>query len=437
MNPPPFPLPLSLSLPSLDCFFPLLSSSRSRPLMLLLSSRLALHCSSPSRPLILPSPSFSSFCSPFRMHTKVLHVSNPLVPSDDSSIREAASLLKDGQVVAFPTETVYGLGANALSSTAVSGIFRAKNRPADNPLIVHVPDIPSLSPLLPPNYSLPPAYTNLLERFWPGPLTILLPKSPTIPDLVTAGQPTIAVRCPSHPVAQALLRASSLPIAAPSANLSTRPSPTKADHVIHDLNGRIPLVLSGGSSDVGVESTVIDALRHPPLILRPGGISLQDIRKVPGFESTVQYGSIESGGPCPRMEDAPSTPGMKYKHYAPSASLSLLLPSPSLSPEARKSDLLHRLLLQISSLPSSARIGIIWAQEPLSLPSPPPLPIHTTTCLGQGDEPARRLFSTLRDMDHQNVSHILVEGMLDDDFPTAPAVMNRLRKAALHILPPP
>ena len=181
----------------------------------------------------------------------------------------ASQLLHDGQLVAFPTETVYGLGANALDAKAVLNIFAAKGRPADNPLIVHVYDRAQLTPLC----EVSPLAEKLMDAFWPGPLTLILPRKPAIPDEVAANLPTVAVRMPSHPVAAALLRACKLPIAAPSANRSGKPSPTTAHHVLVDMDGRIPLILDGGSCDVGVESTVLDVTSGAPCILRPGGIT--------------------------------------------------------------------------------------------------------------------------------------------------------------------
>ena len=192
-----------------------------------------------------------------------------LLSADDHSLLLAADLLRSGQLVAFPTETVYGLGADATNVKAVLSIFKAKGRPADNPLIVHIHDRIQLDSIcIVPDQALP-----LMDAFWPGPLTILFEKLPSVPDAVTAGLPTVAVRMPSHPVAAALLRSCGLPVAAPSANFSGRPSPTLASHVLDDMNGRIPLILDGGPCDVGVESTVLDLCHGVPTILRPGGIT--------------------------------------------------------------------------------------------------------------------------------------------------------------------
>lgn len=276
--------------------------------------------------------------------------------------------------VAFPTETVYGLGADATRSEAVRGIFAAKRRPADNPLIVHVASRAQLERLLAPT-RVPPIYGPLLDRFWPGPLTVLLPLPPppmpvspdsdargaatssgggggggTRPRLapeVSAGQLTFGVRMPASPLARLLIHAADRPLAAPSANASTRPSPTAATHVAADLGGRIAIVLDGGSCQVGVESTVVDGLGDgPPAVLRPGGIGIDELRRVPGWEGVVPA-YAEAGGhhhqsPSPSAAAAaaaapapgPRAPGMKYKHYSPRARVVLFEPQPGSDPEA-------------------------------------------------------------------------------------------------------
>ncbi|KXZ42995.1 hypothetical protein GPECTOR_108g190 [Gonium pectorale] len=238
-------------------------------------------------------------------------------------IARAAALLAAGEVVAIPTETVYGLAANALSASAVSKIYAAKNRPADNPLIVHVSSLAMLASLYPPGWSLPAIYTAAVAELWPGPLTILLPRSPLVPDAVTCGMPTMAVRMPAHPLALALIAACGFPLAAPSANSSGRPSPTLARHVLSDLDGRIPLVLDGGPCTCGLESTVLDGLRSPPAILRPGGVTAERLASYPGLSGLQVYRRdfVDAA-----LEAAPTTPGMKYRHYSPSAPVLLLDP---------------------------------------------------------------------------------------------------------------
>ena len=228
--------------------------------------------------------------------------------ANDDSIREGANLLRAGAIVAFPTETVYGLGADALNEAAVLSIFKAKERPCDNPLIVHVASAEDTNVLC---YVTDTAQ-QLMREFWPGPLTLLLKKKPIVPDIVTAGLDSVAVRMPNHPVANALIRISGMPIAAPSANRSGRPSPTTAQHVLIDLGGRIPMILDGGACAVGVESTVLDLTCSIPRVLRPGGITPEEIAGVLG--NTVVDDSVMR--PLYNGEAAPS-PGMRHKHYAP------------------------------------------------------------------------------------------------------------------------
>lgn len=246
------------------------------------------------------------------------------------ALREAAKLLRSSNIpVAFPTETVYGLGADATRSEAVRGIYRAKGRPLDNPLIIHICDLDMLRGLLSGKQTnghscgdfIPAIYKPLIDRFWPGPLTILLPNpehSLLAPE-VTAGLKTFGARMPDSPLALSLIKLSGVPIAAPSANASTKPSTTTAEHVLHDLNGRIELILDGGSCQVGVESTIVDGLCDPPVILRPGGISISSIRSCQGWSNVkIAYKDVlEANGAAPRA------PGMKYKHYSPKAKIIL------------------------------------------------------------------------------------------------------------------
>lgn len=228
-------------------------------------------------------------------------------------IDEAAQLLRKGEVVAFPTETVYGLGADATNEGAVAKIFKAKNRPQDNPLIVHVATKKQLKKLV---RTYPIYVDQLLEELTPGPITFVLPSNDTCARNVTAGLSTIAVRIPNHPIAQALLKACGFPVAAPSANLSGRPSPTTAEHVWSDLNGRIAGLLDGGPTGVGVESTVIDCTERIPMILRPGGITQEELESIVG-DVNAQPSSTKS-------KAQPKSPGMKYKHYAPEVPLWLV-----------------------------------------------------------------------------------------------------------------
>ncbi len=229
---------------------------------------------------------------------------------------DAANLLKDNMVVGMPTETVYGLAGNAYSDEAVKRIFEAKGRPQDNPLIVHISEFSEIYELV---SEVPEKAKKLADAFWPGPLTIILPKSDKVPLLVTAGLDTVAVRCPSHPIARNLIKASGVPLAAPSANLSGKPSPTKAEHVFDDLKGRIPYIIDGGECDEGVESTVVTLATPVPKLLRPGNVTLSELKKVLG-EIVVDDAVLN---PLKKGEKV-SSPGMKYKHYSPVAEIVLV-----------------------------------------------------------------------------------------------------------------
>ncbi|HTU92605.1 MAG TPA: L-threonylcarbamoyladenylate synthase, partial [Gemmataceae bacterium] len=242
------------------------------------------------------------------MKTDVVAV-DPAVPKAEA-LAEAARVLRGGGLVAFPTETVYGLGANALDASAVARIFAAKGRPANNPLIVHVANAGEARNVV---ADWPASAALLAEYFWPGPLTLVLPKRDTVPDVVTAGGPTVAVRVPAHPVAQALSRAADLPIAAPSANRSTELSPTRAEHVLRGLDGRIEMLLDGGPTSGGIESTVLDLTATPPRLLRPGLIGVAEIEAVIGSLARVCSLTVavqNSPQPLP-------SPGMMPRHYAP------------------------------------------------------------------------------------------------------------------------
>lgn len=326
------------------------------------------------------------------MHTE-------LCQADDASIRRAAALLRAGELVAFPTETVYGLGADALNGEAAARIFAAKGRPADNPLIAHIAGESGLAGLIAGE---PCACARKLMRaFWPGPMTLIFPKSPRVPREVTAGLDTVAVRMPSHPVARALIRAAQTPIAAPSANRSGRPSPTTAAHVLEDMEGRIPLILDGGPCEVGLESTVVDVTGARPRILRPGGVTLEMLEGVVG-DVDVDEGvlhQLQAGSQA-------RSPGMKYKHYAPKGEVTIVTGPRAAQEIARLYDA------------ADGRAAIL--------------------AFSQADYGARRvyrlknapgeLFAALRQLDEDGMETIYAE-----DVPTAGvglAVMNRLMRAA-------
>ncbi|KAH8165183.1 hypothetical protein CIB48_g3047 [Xylaria polymorpha] len=389
-------------------------------------------------------------------------------------LQEAAHYLRTKDIpVAFPTETVYGLGADATRTAAVKGIYAAKGRPSDNPLIIHVADLDMLRHILQPAVEkngatngshdcIPDIYKPLIEHFWPGPLTILMPNqtpSKLAPE-VTAGLKTFGVRIPASPLARSLIKLVGAPLAAPSANASTKPSPTTAAHVLEDLDGRIELILDGGPCPVGVESTVVDGLCDPPVVLRPGGVSIDELRKCPGWEKVEKaYKDHSEAGKA-----APRAPGMKYKHYSPKARVVLY--------EAAYPSLRRGIEHQDLELKENSynKVGIIrtryWQpggglvcgdfkeQERLTDPigpedqgvelqvrdadlykSPDGVPIGKLLDIGIGKDSrsiAHGLFSALRELDRRGADVIFVEGTLDDEDIGA-AVMNRLRKAASQI----
>lgn len=368
-------------------------------------------------------------------------------------LEHAATLLRAGQVVGMPTETVYGLASNALDPVAARRIFQAKNRPQDNPLIVHISSLKMLRSMLKDN-KIPEVYSDLIRTYWPGALTLLFPRSSLIPNEITCAQPTVAVRFPSHPITRALITACDVPLAAPSANSSGKPSPTLASHVMDDLAGKIPMVIDGGQCSFGIESTVVDGLRVPPAILRPGGVTYEQIRKVKGMEGVQVYKKHFTDA---AMEQAPTTPGMKYRHYSPEAEVVLVecdasLASGSSSSESATTAQYGVILREIERLKKEGkhRFGILRTSFTSSLSVNGRLsvngsidtPVHENKAdlrpseviefpLGQGSKPedvARELFRGLRYLDGQKVDCIFVEGISEDD--EGLAVMNRLRKAA-------
>jgi L-threonylcarbamoyladenylate synthase len=278
--------------------------------------------------------------------------------------------------VAFPTETVYGLGADALNPDAVAKVFEAKGRPHFDPLIVHVPSLADLESLV---AAFPEPAKRLAERFWPGPLTLVLPKTSRVPDLVTAGLSTVAVRIPSHSIARKLLMAAGVPIAAPSANRFGRLSPTRAEHVWEQLGERIDYILDGGPSDVGVESTVLDMTTTPPRLLRPGGVALEDLEDVLGEIQTVQQ--IREG-------ETPAAPGMLSKHYAPRTRVIVID-----SLEEFQGNRSQSALLAFDPLSGSDKAGYLH--------------VETLSATGDLREAAARFFATMRSLDDVEASQIV------------------------------
>ncbi len=330
---------------------------------------------------------------------------------DSAVICQAAGLLKAGQTVAFPTETVYGLGANGLDPEAVRGIFRAKGRPADNPLILHVAEPAEACRL---TKAMPEAARDLMEKFWPGPLTLVLPKAPGIPEEVTAGLDTVGIRMPAHPVALALIRGAGVPVAAPSANRSGYPSPTMAEHVLADLDGKIGAVLDGGATGVGLESTVLDLTGSIPVILRPGGVTREQLTAVLG-EVLLDPGLHDSNF-------RPKAPGMKYTHYSPQAKV-LILQGDSAAVAAKAEAILQAnaennirtaLLLSSETWPFVRTEQAVYAQEMGSR--------------NNLEQVAHKLYHELRMCDKLGSQVILVEGYQETGL--GEALMNRLLKSA-------
>jgi len=335
------------------------------------------------------------------METQVIVV-NPEHP-EPAAIGRAADLLRRGNLVAFPTETVYGLGANALDAEAVQGIFNAKGRPARNPVIVHVSDADGVHCVA---QAWPDEAARLAERFWPGPMTLVLPKRSTVPATVTGGGPTVAVRVPAHPVAQALLRAVELPIAAPSANRSSQLSPTEAQHVLRDLGGRLPLILDGGPTPRGLESTVIDLSVPTPRLLRPGIIGVEAIEAVLGRKLDLAV--------VKATDQALPSPGMLGRHYSPYTPLEL----------TESNDFGRDRLEELAG--GGHRVGWVpIGKRDAFAPSPNvivmPLPLDPAAYM-------QRFYATLHALDVLRPERILVT--LPPDRPEWLAIRDRLQRAA-------
>ena len=327
---------------------------------------------------------------------------------DPAAIARAAACLRRGGLVAFPTETVYGLGAHALDRHAVRRIFDAKGRPSSDPLIVHVTAIAQIQPLV---AELPHSTHLLAVRFWPGPLTIVLRRSSLVPDEVTAGLDTVAIRMPAHPVARALIDTAAVPVAAPSANLFSRPSPTSAQHVLDDLRDRIDMVIDGGNTTVGVESTVLDLSGAVPTVLRPGAVTLEMLCEVLPRVSTRHVSVADAN-------DAMASPGMLSRHYSPRAPLTLY--------EGAEPDVRARLADDArAEMAAGRRVGILAADED-------PFTAGHVVRVGPREAPetvASRLYAALRELDAAGVDLILARGFPADSG-LGVAIQDRLRRAA-------
>ncbi|CAG7655656.1 L-threonylcarbamoyladenylate synthase [Paenibacillus allorhizosphaerae] len=347
--------------------------------------------------------------------TKVWKIDLSASGGNADGLREAAESLREGKLVAFPTETVYGLGADAANTEAVSAIFAAKGRPSDNPLIVHIAERSQLAELTAPPDE---AVSRLLDVFWPGPLTVVLPVLPgVLSPLVTAGLPTVGLRMPDHPVALQLIAASGCPVAAPSANRSGRPSPTHAAHVLEDLDGRIAGVVDGGPTGVGLESTVVEFGADGALhILRPGGIIAAQLRAALPDVTVLEPSADEHK----QEPEAPRAPGMKYAHYAPRGAM-VLVQGGAAEP------VLARMQRELDEARSRGeRTGVFTYREHAGRLRAD----HEVACgtLGDLDTVARGLYAALREFDEAGVSFIAAEACPEQGI--GAAVMNRLRKAA-------
>ncbi len=308
-----------------------------------------------------------------------------------------------GEVVAFPTETVYGLGANALDETAVKKIFEAKGRPSDNPLIVHIASVSQLDQLV---TAIPSVAKQLMDQFWPGPLTIILNKKESVAKSVTAGLDTVAIRIPDHPIAIELLKLADVPVAAPSANLSGKPSPTSGKHVYHDLKGRIVGILDGGQTGVGLESTVLDCSKEIPVLYRPGGVTIEEIEAV--------IGKIKVDPSLKSKDEVPLSPGMKYTHYAPDGTFVLVRDQKQIP------------VLLAKAKAEGKRTGVLTTKENVDTYEADVI----VSCGSRADlaSVANQLYESLRTFDEKKAEIIFSETFPYENLGIA--IMNRLEKAA-------
>ena len=344
------------------------------------------------------------------MDTKVLKVNEDKLLGNE--LCSAVTILRDGGLVAFPTETVYGLGADALDESAAKKIYEAKGRPSDNPLIVHIANVDALEKLA---VEIPAAAYDLAKAFWPGPLTMILKKSPVVPYGTTGGLDTVAIRMPNHKLALKLISESGLYLAAPSANSSGKPSPTLAQHVVHDLKGRIDMVIDGGKAVIGLESTIIDLTSETPCILRPGFITKSMLESVIGpvsYDKIVMMKEVDASV-------KPKAPGMKYKHYAPYGDLTIF--------EGNSDKVVERINNEVKlAVVAGKRVGIIATDETKAL-----YPVGFVKSIGtrRNEETiASSLYEILRDFDDLKTELIFSESFYDEQL--GQAIMNRLIKAS-------
>ena len=348
------------------------------------------------------------------MKTKIVQIEEDRAEEDTAQalLKEAGAVLKEGGLVAFPTETVYGLGGDALNKESSRKIYAAKGRPSDNPLIVHICKWEDIYPIA---AEVSEEAKKIAQAFWPGPLTMILPKSELVPYETTGGLDTVAVRMPSHKVAQKLIEYAGGYVAAPSANTSGKPSPTQAKYVAEDMNGRIEMIIDGGEVGIGLESTIIDLTVTPPQILRPGFITQEMLSEVLGeVETDVTILSGDSG-------QAPKAPGMKYRHYAPKGDLTIVTGPQEKVVEYINSEAAKAIL-------EGEKTGVIGTQEMLDK-----YHAQVVKSVGSRDDElsiGRRLYTILREFDDENVTRIYSESFETEGF--GQAIMNRLLKAAGH-----
>ena len=333
--------------------------------------------------------------------TKIVRITD--VEKDKALLEEAGRIIRDGGIVVFPTETVYGIGANGLDPDCCRSIYEAKGRPSDNPLILTVPDQAGAKKIA---ASVSPTAQKLLDTFWPGPLTIIFPRKACVPDAATGGLDTVAVRCPDHAIAHAFLQAAGVPVAAPSANLSGRPSPTTAEEVAHDMNGRVDMIIDGGPCHIGVESTIVECNDDGGVtILRPGGVTLDMLQAVVG-EVRIDPNMVTGKG-------VPKAPGMKYRHYAPKAPVTVVRGDPQ--------DTAKYIAAHIGD-----STGVLCFDEYKNM-----FPNCIVECFGSRDDlgaQAREVFDRLRAFDDTSVTQIWAQCPSDEGLGLA--VANRIKKAA-------
>lgn len=349
------------------------------------------------------------------MDTKIVKITDKEQLKDEELL-EAARILREGGLVAFPTETVYGLGGNALDEHASEKIYAAKGRPSDNPLIAHISCMEELPALV---REIPEAGRRLAEAYWPGPLTMIFRKRDEVPYETTGGLETVAVRMPSDPVASRLIRLAGVPVAAPSANTSGRPSPTRAEHVIEDLNGKIDMIIDGGQVGIGVESTIVDVSGETPVLLRPGAVTMEMLEAVLG---RVDIDPAITGPVSADIK--PKAPGMKYRHYAPKAEMVLV--------EGEMEQVVRYINQETKKAQKEGKtVGIICTEESRNL-----YPEGILEVIGSREHEetvAHNLFAVLREFDNRKVDCIFSESFSRDQL--GQAIMNRLCKAAgYHIV---